>query len=162
MYLSDVNLGIFTADLDQEKSIFVTSDKVAVRHHSYEQVGFADFMEGLLAADINRRPETVVPQAETLDPCRPEQGRPVTVRYLFQRLNEFLTDSTVVIADPGDAMFGAIDMQIRQATEFLSPAYYTSLGFAVPAALGAQLAKPELRPLAVSYTHLTLPTKRIV
>jgi indolepyruvate decarboxylase len=46
-------------------------------------------------------------------------------------------------------MFGAIDMTIHSTTEFLSPAYYTSLGFAVPASLGAQLARPELRPLVL-------------
>ena len=73
----------------------------------------------------------------------------VTVRYLFQRLNSFLDDNSIVIADPGDAMFGAMDMTIHNATEFLSPAYYTSLGFAIPASLGAQLARPDLRPLVL-------------
>ena len=34
-------------------------------------------------------------------------------------------------------------------TEFLGPAYYASMGFAVPAALGAQLARPDLRPLVL-------------
>src|SRR5262249_3593238 len=34
-------------------------------------------------------------------------------------------------------------------TEFLSPAYYTSMGFAVPAALGAQVARPEARVVAI-------------
>ena len=46
-------------------------------------------------------------------------------------------------------MFAAIDMTIHSATEFLSPAYYTSLGFAVPASLGTQLARPELRPIVL-------------
>ena len=46
-------------------------------------------------------------------------------------------------------MFGAADMTIHSETEFLSPAYYTSLGFAVPASLGAQMAKPGLRPLVL-------------
>jgi len=64
-------------------------------------------------------------------------------------MNAFLDDNTVVIADPGDAMFAAMDMTIHCATEFISPAYYTSLGFAVPASLGAQLARPELRPLVL-------------
>ena len=45
-------------------------------------------------------------------------------------------------------MAGA-DLYIRGSTEFLSPAYYTSLGFAVPASLGVQLANPKLRPLVL-------------
>jgi indolepyruvate decarboxylase len=32
---------------------------------------------------------------------------------------------------------------------FLSPAYYCSMGFAVPAAIGAQLANPRLRPIVI-------------
>jgi TPP-dependent 2-oxoacid decarboxylase len=71
------------------------------------------------------------------------------VRGLFQRLAPFVTAATIVIADPGEALFGAIDLPLRGRTEFLSPAYYASLGFAVPAAVGAQLAKPHHRPLVL-------------
>ena len=46
-------------------------------------------------------------------------------------------------------MFGAADLFIRERTEFISPAYYTSMGFAVPASVGAQLANPKLRPLVL-------------
>ena len=46
-------------------------------------------------------------------------------------------------------MFAAMDMTIHKETEFLSTAYYASLGFAVPASLGVQMAKPELRPLVL-------------
>jgi indolepyruvate decarboxylase len=51
------------------------------------------------------------------------------------------------VADVGDALFGAADLFIRERTEFISPAYYTSMGFAVPASIGAQLANRKLRPL---------------
>jgi indolepyruvate decarboxylase len=40
-------------------------------------------------------------------------------------------------------------LHIHQRTEFLGPAYYTSMGFAMPAALGAQMANPKLRPLVL-------------
>jgi len=46
-----------------------------------------------------------------------------------------------------DSLFGAADLIIHRRTEFLSPAYYTSMGFAVPAALGAQVGKPHVRPV---------------
>jgi indolepyruvate decarboxylase len=46
-------------------------------------------------------------------------------------------------------MFAGVDLFIQSRTEFLSPAYYTSLGFAVPASLGVQLANPKLRPLVL-------------
>jgi indolepyruvate decarboxylase len=47
-------------------------------------------------------------------------------------------------------MFGSLDLTIHKRTEFISPAYYTSLGYAVPAALGAQIgARRRLRPLVL-------------
>jgi indolepyruvate decarboxylase len=68
---------------------------------------------------------------------------------LFERLNWVLEDNTVVIADVGDALFGGLDLITHCRTEFLSPAYYLSLGFAVPASIGAQLADRNLRPLVL-------------
>ncbi len=65
------------------------------------------------------------------------------------RLNEVLDDETVVIADIGDALFAATDLVTRGRTEFISPAYYTSMGFSVPAALGAQVARPDLRAIVI-------------
>ena len=55
----------------------------------------------------------------------------------------------VVIADPGDALFASSELVMHRQTEYLSPAYYTSMGFAVPAALGAMVARPKLRPIVL-------------
>jgi indolepyruvate decarboxylase len=54
---------------------------------------------------------------------------------------------TIQVADTGDAMFAAADLAIPGSREFMSSAYYASLGFAVPAAVGVQLALPSMRPL---------------
>ena len=75
--------------------------------------------------------------------------RRITVRRLFQRLDSFLRDNTIVISDVGDALFGAADLHIHHDTQFLGTAYYASMGFAVPAAVGAQLARPKRRPLVL-------------
>ena len=73
----------------------------------------------------------------------------ITIRRLIERLNAFLKDNTIVIADVGDSLFASGDLFIHRKTEFLSPAYYTSMGFAVPAALGAQCADPNSRPIVL-------------
>jgi indolepyruvate decarboxylase len=65
------------------------------------------------------------------------------------RLEEQLDSNTVVIADVGDALFGATELTTHGNTEFLSPAYYTSMGFAVPAALGVHMARPTARVVAI-------------
>ncbi|MFN2137919.1 MAG: alpha-keto acid decarboxylase family protein [Candidatus Promineifilaceae bacterium] len=149
VFMSDVNLGIFTAHLDQDKTISATSEGISVRHHAYQGPALEDFLAALTEAVDGRAVPADMPHPPLPPACVPVPDKPVTVDYLFQRLDAFLQDSTAVIADPGDAMFAAIDLTIHCASEFSSPAYYTSLGYAVPAALGVQLARPELRPLVL-------------
>jgi len=55
------------------------------------------------------------------------------------------THFSALIADIGDALFAATELTARDRTEFISPAYYTSMGFSVPAALGAHCARPDCR-----------------
>lgn len=152
VFMTDVNLGIFTAQLDPSRIISATSDRLSIRYHTYDGITLADFLPALIAARPDRRalaPGEAIPHPPTPPECFPVPDKPLTVRYLFERLNQFLDDSTVVLADPGDAMFAGIDMTIHCASEFSSPAYYTSLGYAVPAAIGVQLARPDLRPLVL-------------
>jgi TPP-dependent 2-oxoacid decarboxylase len=158
-FLTDINLGIFTARLDPSRSIYATSEKLSIRYHNYENVRLKDFVRGLLNAKLRRRKLTEPSYAErigldrsmpffpSLANSRKQSQKQITVDKLFQRLNAFITENMVVIADVGNALFGATDLFIRHRTEFLGPAYYASMGFAVPAGIGAQLANPKLRPL---------------
>jgi len=152
-FMTDINLGIYTARLDPARSIYATSEKLSIRYHSYEEVRFKDFVSGLLRLPLRRRKLGRIPHPAPITPHAarrtPRSRKPLSVRHLFERLNTFLTDDTVVVADVGDALFGAADLFIRERTEFISPAYYTSMGFAVPASIGAQLANPKLRPLVL-------------
>ena len=150
-FMTDINLGIYTARLDPARSIYATSEKLSIRYHTYEEVRFKDFIGGLLRLPLRRRRLGKIPRPPQTVPrsALRTSHSALTVRRLFERLNAFLSDSTVVVADVGDALFGAADLFIRERTEFISPAYYTSMGFAVPASIGAQLANPKLRPLVL-------------
>ncbi len=149
-FMTDINMGIYTANLDPGKCIYATSEQLRIRHHHYHNVLLSDFIREL-ALRRPRPPVRPIPRVQSLATetftLRPEQ--PITITRLIARLNESLTDETVVIADIGDALFSATELVIRGRTEFLSPAYYTSMGFSVPAALGTQYARPELRSVVL-------------
>jgi indolepyruvate decarboxylase len=148
-FMTDINLGMFSAHLDQGRSIYVTSEKISIRYHTYEDIYMEDFIKNLLKANVSSREIVDIPHPPPIHKTSPVSGKAITLQYLYQSLNSFLDNNTVVIADIGDAMFSAIDMTIHSETEFLSPAYYASLGFAVPASIGVQMANPELRPLVL-------------
>jgi indolepyruvate decarboxylase len=147
---TDINLGIYTAHLDPACCIDATRDRLAIGLHTYERVRLADFVDGLARVDLRRRTvrDHPRPPAADVEPTGSPDA-PITVAELFRRLGAFLSDDMIVLADPGDALFAAIDLPIYEARDFLAPAFYASLGFAVPAAIGAQLAQPDERPLVL-------------
>jgi indolepyruvate decarboxylase len=149
-FMSDINLGIFTARLDPNRCVYATSEALRIRHHHFHDVTLSDFIEGLKTTDLQQserlphkidRPE--IPAFEV------QKDEPMTVKRLFQRINHLLNEDMVVVADVGDCLFGAADLEIYRHTEFISPAYYTSMGFAIPACVGVQSANRELRPLVL-------------
>jgi indolepyruvate decarboxylase len=149
-FMTDINLGIYTANLDPGKCVYATSEQLRIRHHHFHNVLLADFIREL-AARRPHPPVRTLPKVKNLasEKFVLKAEEPIRISRLIARLNDSLTDETVVIADIGDALFSATELVIRGHTEFLSPAYYTSMGFSIPAALGAQMARPDLRTVVI-------------
>jgi TPP-dependent 2-oxoacid decarboxylase len=169
--MTDINFGISPTPIDQSRSIYVTSEKLSIKHHIFENILLQDFLTCLIEAPLARRDFVNIgkqdddvksyycnsnnnnnrcPTVHKNKHFSAERNRKITVQRLFECLNLAITDNnTIVIADVGDSLFGALDLTIHGQTDFLSPAYYLSMGFAVPAAMGAQLANPKLRPIVI-------------
>ncbi len=66
-FLTDINLGIFTAKLDPSRCIDATSEDLRIRHHHYRDVRLDDFIRGL----IERRPAVRrTPGPAAIEPVR--------------------------------------------------------------------------------------------
>jgi indolepyruvate decarboxylase len=149
-FMTDINLGIYTAELDMSDCILVTSEQLRIRHHHFHDVTLSDFVKTLVAR--RPRPKSPPPKAPTEFWKEPFTLRPaerITISRMIDRLDEQLDGETVVIADVGDALFASTELTTRGRTEFVSPAYYTSMGFAVPAALGVQMGRPGARAVVI-------------
>jgi indolepyruvate decarboxylase len=151
-FLTDINLGIWTAKLDPSKCIDATSEDLRIKRHHYPDVRLDDFIRGLIERKLKVRKTPVPPRSHAFaDLAEAAPDDKVTSGQLFCRLNQMLGEYTdmTVIADIGDSLFGAADLEMHRHTEFLSPAYYTSMGFGVPAAVGASMANPQARILVI-------------
>jgi indolepyruvate decarboxylase len=149
VFLTDINMGVFTAKLDQSKSIHSTSEKTSIRYHAYSSVYLSGFMQGLIKADIHKREDIRLESIATPAVFKAVAGKKITLESVFKKLESVLTDDTFVISDTGDALFAATDIAVPKTAEFMASAYYASLGFAVPASVGVQLALPHLRPIVI-------------
>ena len=148
-FMTDINLGIFTANLDPARCIYATSEKLRIRHHHFHDVQLKDFVKKLSTARMKVKADVPKFRRDQQTPFQAKSGDSVTIARLFERINALLDKHTVVVADTGDSLFAASDLTISQHTEFLSAAYYTSMGFAIPAAVGVQVANRKLRPLVL-------------
>jgi len=144
---TDVNTGGFTAHLPQDNTIRANMDRVQIRNHHYEQVWLGDY--------INALTEALEPRSYLCShPSNPHRVRgelevqadePLRVPRFYARLNRFLTDNMVLMAETGDAMFAASELYIEEPENFISQAYYLSIGYCLPASLGVALARPQKR-----------------
>ncbi len=149
-FLTDIDLGIFTANIDPNKWIYVTSEQMRIKHHHYHDVQLGDFIRALSARKPSP-PKRAMPPRVELDGKKFElkPDEPITIMRAIARLDRSLDDNTIVICDVGDALFAGTELTTHGRTEFVGPAYYTSMGFAVPASLGAAVARPDMRIVAI-------------
>jgi len=145
--LNDIDTGIYTAKLDPQRMIRAALNEVVISSHRYPKVLLSDFLTSLVNSVPPREEKFKSASVAITAKGFPEQNRAITTDRLIGRLNQALGPEFIVVCDVGDCLFAAIDLQVHEQTEFLSSSYYASMGFAMPAALGAQIARPERRAL---------------
>jgi len=146
--MTDTNLG--TAQLDVSKTIYATAYNLRIKNHCYRNVDLGDFIEGL-AGELRNSRRPLIDTSEVVDKEAFEVApdNPITVNRFFKRLNRFIRPNDAIICDVGDSLFGSVNLKLPRNTIYLGPAFYTSMGYAVPAAIGVQIGNPDLRTIVI-------------
>jgi acetolactate synthase-1/2/3 large subunit len=115
----------------------------------------------LLARLESRAPDRKAPRAEveariSRDKAayREEWLRHKTERVnpalFFAELRRQLRDDAIMTVDDGNHTFLAAELyQVRRPRTFISPTDFNSMGYAVPAAIGARLANPDCQVVSI-------------
>ena len=149
-FITDMNLGIYTAKLDRSRTILATTEAIRVCYHRYEDVEFKDFLDGLSSAKVPKKKfKHPQPHQEPKPLTKKELTDPLTMKDLLRIVALHLDENCCVVSDVGDAIFGAVGIRTARRAEFIAPAYYLSMGFAVPASIGVEMANPALRPVVL-------------
>ena len=139
--LSDSNFGVSAQRMDFRRALIAAHREARVGHHLYPNIPLAALVEALLA----RAPAAGVkpPRALPSPPTCPEglvaDDAPVCAADLSRALNDRIRahGPMNIVADIGDCLFAAMELL---PTPLVAPGYYASMGFGVPAGIGAQVA----------------------
>ena len=151
-WITDLDTGLFSINLDNRRMITAGGDQVRISSHFYQQVELKDFIREL-ASVIQPRSYLVSHPAESYRPKQPfvpEPLRELTAIRLYECLNYYLDDHMILLSEPGDAFCATPEFHIEEAENFIVQVYYCSIGFCTPAALGVAMARPGKRPVVLS------------
>jgi indolepyruvate decarboxylase len=145
---TDMNFGNRPPHIIQEKTVWAVDRHVDVSFHTYTDVGIRDYTRALLRQELKEHHEKVQ-YADNLRAGASHNGGPVRVMELLTEVNEFLAErpNYMVVAESGDMLFAGLDVRVPSGM-YLAQGYYASMGFAIPAALGAQIGN-GLRPIVL-------------
>lgn len=149
LMLTDVDTGIFTAKLNFPHQVIINAETISVGHHHYKNICFIELIKRLSEKKIKLKFKHATDKS-LLRKWSSFHAKKVkiTTKRLFECIQKHLQKNHIVIADVGDSLFGSIDL-ILDENSFLASAHFGSLGFATPGAVGAQIAKPGHRVIAI-------------
>lgn len=150
--LTDIDTGGFTHHFDPDRTIALHPEHAEVGHARYEHLPLDRTLDGLarlLREHPDLRPEAHPTLARKHSQATASVGGPLTQDALWQRISTELEPGDILIADLGTASFGAQELRLPAGGRFICQTLWASIGYSLPAALGAQLAAPDRRCVLV-------------
>lgn len=157
--LTDMNLGAAKPQVHRERAVWAFSERVNVSYHSYTDVELKDFVARLAREKLPAFDERVryydnlkhTPLRRSTSGKK--RARPaLSINDMLLEVNDFLASHPDapydVFAESGDMLFGGLEVRVPEGGLYFAQGYYASMGFAVPAAMGAEIGTGR-RPLVL-------------
>jgi len=146
---SDFTTGFFTHRYDSAAAVELAVDHARIGRAVYPGVRLEDALRvlGELVTACDFAPVTPV---DLVPPAQPEPGHgeePLDQARFWAAVGEWLAPCTLVVAEAGTSFYGALDLRLPRESDLLGSPVWSSIGFTLPATLGAGLARPEHRPV---------------
>jgi pyruvate decarboxylase len=138
---SDTNSGGFTRKVLPENAIYLDAFTTTVKGVTFSPAPLKPLLASIISQiNTSQVPTTSIP---TLPP-RPQEddiaATEVTQSHLWPTLAAFLQPHDVLFGETGTAAFGIPDSTFPANIQWITQTYYGSIGWATPAALGAEFA----------------------
>ncbi|RKX52756.1 MAG: biosynthetic-type acetolactate synthase large subunit [Thermotoga sp.] len=110
----------------------------------------AEFLEAEISADFSEWIEELQ-KVKAENPLKYEMGEYIKPQYVIELVDKYFPDDTVVVADVGqNQMWVAQFYRFRHPRTFLSSGGLGTMGFALPAGIGAKIGNPNREVVVVA------------
>jgi indolepyruvate decarboxylase len=144
---TDMVSGFFSQRIDPARTIDIGPIQSAIAGEVYAPLDMAAALGAitmiLTDRDITSPPLPPIPQPAPVEP--PGRDQPLTQEALWDRLSEALTPGNVVVADQGTSFYGMAGHRLPSGVTFIGQPLWGSIGYSLPAALGAGVAERDRR-----------------
>jgi len=146
---TDVDTGFQSAQIDPNHRIIANLRRTAIAHHQFPEVHFTHFIQSLPRLPMSKSFQLDYPKNS--DRLRYFETKPkelITTSRMLDCLQSHLNSQHIVATDCGDCLFAGADFTLAR-NSYLSPAYFATMGYGVPGAIGGAIAEPERRVVAL-------------
>jgi alpha-keto-acid decarboxylase len=146
---TDMVSGFFSQNIDPARTIDVGPNQSVVAGQVFAPLDIEAALEALTSILKRRGIRSAPVPAAPADPPSepPAHEAPLTQKALWDRLSDALTPGNIVLADQGTSFYGMAGHRLPSGVTFIGQPLWASIGYTLPAALGAGLAHLDRRPV---------------
>ncbi|WP_141939741.1 alpha-keto acid decarboxylase family protein [Microbacterium sp. SLBN-154] len=154
---TDLTSGFFSQRIDPARTVEIGGEAVSWDGRIFSPLTMTDALdivaEVLIETGAGRRVgSTDAAQERAAAPVAPlsddaHVDTPLGQEALWREVADFLRPGDIVFADQGTSFYGMADHRLPGGVTFVGQPLWASIGYTLPAVLGAALAAPERRPV---------------
>ncbi|AKS32473.1 alpha-keto acid decarboxylase family protein [Mycolicibacterium goodii] len=144
---TDMVSGFFSQRIDPARTIDIGVNQSVVAGQVFAPLDMGAALEAIATILTERGIESpaLPPAAAPERPAPPPRDAALTQHALWDRLAEALTPGNVVLADQGTSFYGLAGHRLASGVTFIGQPLWASIGYTLPAALGAGVADRDRR-----------------
>jgi alpha-keto-acid decarboxylase len=146
---TDLTSGFFSQHLAVENLIDIGPNASSIAGKEYRPIELADALDALHAVFVDRAPLSRIERRRVAGYRHDEahSGDVLSQATLWQTVSEALRPGDLVVAEQGTSFYGLGLHRLPDDVLFIGQPLWASIGYTLPALLGASLATPLRRPV---------------
>ena len=136
--------------LPEGRRIDLAPDQASIDGTVYPGIGLRQSLAILAAAVRSMPPRAALADLPPLEAAPDVRGGQLTQGSLWARVQDLLLPGDLLIADQGTAFYGAAGLTLPDGAQLVGQPLWASIGWTLPAALGASLAAPDRRVVLIA------------